>query len=307
MTASAAHNIAWIAADWGTTHLRLWPMNIDGQAVAQVSSDKGMGRISKEAYEPVLLSLLEPYLSDKAVLSVVCCGMAGSRQGWDEAPYAETPCAPPSIEAATRVKTSDSRIAVYILPGVKQFDPADVMRGEETQIAGVLARRPDLDGVICLPGTHTKWARISGGEISGFATFMSGELFQLLSSQSVLRHSVASEGWDESAFLKGCSDAREAPARLASALFSLRAQALLNDMSPVESRSRLSGLLVGAEIEAARDSWQGKSVVIVGESGMAAAYETALRASGAEAHRTSAEEATLDGLRAAYKNLNKKD
>jgi 2-dehydro-3-deoxygalactonokinase len=90
--------------------------------------------------------------------------------------------------------TKDPRLRVSILPGLKQAVPPDVMRGEETQIAGFLAAAPGFDGVLCLPGTHAKWVQISAEEVVSFRTFMTGELFDLLSTQSVLRHSIAGEG-----------------------------------------------------------------------------------------------------------------
>ena len=304
MSLATTKTATWVAADWGTSHLRLWPMDAEGSPLTRIDSDRGMGAIAQEDYESVLIAELEPYLPTSGCLTVVVCGMAGSRQGWAEAPYAATPCSPPSIAAATKVATVDARLSVHILPGVKQIAPADVMRGEETQIAGVLAANPDLDGVICLPGTHTKWACVSGGRINRFATFMSGEAFHLISTESVLRHTVAEDGWDDDAFAQGCEIARKDPAALLSAMFSLRAEALLADLPPVAARARLSGLLVGAEIEAARPSWSGRSVIIVGENGMASAYAAALSQQGADATIANAEETTLAGLRAAHAHLN---
>ena len=304
MSSATTKTATWVAADWGTSHLRLWPMDADGAVLTRIDSDRGMGAIAQEDYESVLVAELEPFLPTNGRIPVVICGMAGSRQGWAEAPYAATPCPPPALAEATKVETVDPRLSVHILPGVKQMDPADVMRGEETQIAGVLAQNPDLDGVICLPGTHTKWACVSNGQINRFSTFMSGEAFHLLSSQSVLRHTVAEDGWDVEAFAKGCEIARKDPAALLSAMFSLRAESLLADLPPVAARARLSGLLVGAEIEAARQSWNGRIVIIVGETGMASAYATALSLQGADAKIANAEETTLAGLRAAHAQLN---
>ena len=104
-----------------------------------------------------------------------------------------------------------------VLPGLSQARPADVMRGEETQIAGLLAADPGFDGVACLPGTHTKWARVSAGEVVSFRTCMTGELFALLSERSVLRHAVGGEGFEEAAFAEALSDAIARPEALAAA------------------------------------------------------------------------------------------
>lgn len=303
MSATGERSVAWIAADWGTSHLRLWPMGADGVPLCRIDSDQGMSRLSPKDYEPTLLSLLAPYLLPDGPLDVVCCGMVGSRQGWSEAPYASSPCVPPSFDCATRVATADLRLRVFILSGVKQAEPADVMRGEETQIAGVMARSPSLDGVICLPGTHTKWVSVQAGKITGFATFLSGELFQLVSQHSVLRHTLAPQGWDQAAFEEGCHIGADAPAHLANALFGLRAEALLKGLDPVAARSRLSGILLGMETAAQRNAWQGRSVVIVGESDLAQAYAAALGLQGATAEIADAEEVTLAGLSVARSQM----
>ncbi|NIZ11873.1 2-dehydro-3-deoxygalactonokinase [Phaeobacter sp. HF9A] len=303
MTEDADTKAAWVAADWGTSHLRLWPMAADNRPLCRIDSDRGMGTLERQGFEAALIPLLEPYLSPDRVLDVLCCGMAGSRQGWIEAPYAETPCPPPSFAQATRAPCGDSRLAVHILPGVKQMEPADVMRGEETQIAGALALKPQLDGVICLPGTHTKWVSVQAGEIQRFATFLTGELFQLLSKHSVLRHSLAPKGWDRATFEASCLDVIERPHAFANMLFSLRAEGLLKDLDPVIARSRASGYVLGMEIEAMRAQWQDRSVVIVGEDEIAGAYAAALGTQGVVAQVMDAEAVTLAGLCAARKQM----
>ncbi|KUF09762.1 2-dehydro-3-deoxygalactonokinase [Pseudoponticoccus marisrubri] len=291
----------WIAADWGTSHLRLWLMSDTGRVLDRRSSDQGMGRLTRDGYAPVLNAALADVLPASGRLPVICCGMAGSRQGWAEAPYAAVPCAPPGAPQATRI-TCD-HFDVHILPGIKQTAPADVMRGEETQIAGLLAATPGFDGIACLPGTHTKWAHLSAGEVVSFRTFMTGEMFALLSDQSVLRHSVQGPGWDDAAFDEAVSDAISTPANVAARLFGLRAAALLEGLSADTARARLSGLLIGMELAASRPYWLGQPVRIVGEDGIGAAYLRALQAQGAEVATTPAQDITLKGLTAAYAQL----
>ncbi|WP_353618860.1 2-dehydro-3-deoxygalactonokinase [Tropicibacter sp. R16_0] len=290
----------WVAVDWGTTHVRVWLMSHDGQVLDHRHSDQGMGRLDQDQFEPVLTDLLAG-VAPSPTLPVLICGMAGSRQGWTEAPYVTTPCAPPGIDQATRApcKTWDVRI----LPGVKQASPADVMRGEETQIAGVLLEEPTFEGVLCLPGTHNKWARIEQGRITAFQTFMTGELFALLEGQSVLRHSVATRGWDADAFDIGVSQGLDQPHALAGALFSLRAESLLNDLSGTAARARLSGLLIGAELAATRALWRDHKIAVLGGNDVAHSYEAALAAQGAVLHTLDLDNPTLSGLRAAYAHL----
>ena len=293
----------WIAVDWGTSHLRLWVMR-GGTVRDQRHSGDGMGTLNRDGFEPALLALLGD-LAEKP-LPVVICGMAGSRQGWVEAPYATVPCTPPSAAQAVRAPVKQSRLVVSVLPGVKQDSPADVMRGEETQVAGFLTLNPGWDGVICLPGTHTKWVHVSAGEIVSFRTFLTGEMFALLAGQSVLRHSVAGDGWDDAAFADAVDKALGRPAGVAADLFALRAEALLAGLAPETARARLSGLLIGMELAASKPYWLGQQVAIIGARGIGGAYRAALEAQGVPVTITDSDRMTLEGLKAAFASLKEK-
>jgi len=288
----------WIAVDWGTTNLRAYAMQ-GATVVAQAQSDKGMAALSPDQFEPALEYLVEPW--DIPDVPVVACGMVGSRQGWVEAPYKTVP-ARPLADALVRVPTS-RRGAVFIIPGLAQQNPADVMRGEETQINGFLSLNPGWDGVLCLPGTHTKWVHLSAGEVVSFQTFMTGELFALLSSASVLRHSISGDGWDSGAFDAALSEALSKPERLAARLFNLRAADLLHGNTKAGTRAALSGYLIGAELAAARPYWLGQNLAILGTGRQARAYEAGLLAQGVSAMLVDAERTTLAGLTTAFRKV----
>lgn len=294
--------IRWIAVDWGTSNLRAWAMGADGP-LAEVESPEGMGSLSRDGFEQALLRLVSGWLPAQGPLTALACGMVGSRQGWTEALYRAVPCTPVSAGALTAAPAADARLRVLIAPGLSQDRPADVMRGEETQIAGALALMRGFDGVLCLPGTHTKWARVSAGEVVSFQTFMTGEMFALLSRQSVLRHGMGSDGWEDAAFDAGVDEALSRPERLAARLFALRAEGLLHGLGADAARSRLSGLLIGAELAAARPYWLGQPVALVGSAAMSAAYARALAAQGAAARILSAADCTLAGLSAIARDL----
>lgn len=285
---------AWIAVDWGTSNLRAWAMSGDGKVLAEASSDEGMSKLPREGFEPALVRLIAPWLAGEP--PVVACGMVGSRQGWCEAPYRTVPCTPLDRTAQVQAPTTDPRLKVSIAPGLKQTTPADVMRGEETQIAGALRLMPGYDGVLCLPGTHSKWVHISAGEVVSFQTFMTGEMFALLSEASVLRHGMQGGGWDDAAFDTAVSDALSRPERLGARLFALRAEGLIAGLSPQAARARLSGLLIGTELAAAKPYWLGQRVTLIGAEKLSAAYARALQAQGVEAQRLNATDCTLAGL-----------
>lgn len=290
----------WIAVDWGTSNLRAWAMTADGCVLAEAGSDRGMGTLAKDQFEAALLDIAGGWISGP--MTVIACGMVGARQGWTEAKYARVPCAAVSAGFAT-APTTWSGLSVHVIPGVCQDSPADVMRGEETQIAGFLARNPNWDGVLCLPGTHTKWVHISADEIVSFQTFMTGELFAAISEQTVLRHSVATDGWDAAAFEMAVQDGMARPERIATTLFSLRAEGLLHAMPSETARARLSGLLIGAELAGARPYWLGQRIAVIGAGKVSSLYVRALALQGAPAEQVQGDSVTLAGLTAAYRRL----
>jgi 2-dehydro-3-deoxygalactonokinase len=290
----------WIAVDWGTSNVRAWAMSAWGTVLAESGSDKGMGKLSRDGFEPALLDLIRDWTDGPA--TVIACGMVGARQGWFEAPYAHTPC-PATPVGFISAPTTVPDLNVHIIPGIAQDQPADVMRGEETQIAGFLALNPGWDGVLCLPGTHTKWVQVSAGEVVRFQTFMTGELFATISKETVLRHTVGAEGWDDDAFNAALSDTISKPERLAARLFTLRAEHLLHGLSPSTARARLSGLLIGAELAASRPYWLGQQIGVIGAGTVARLYVNALAQQSAPATMANGAAVTLAGLSAAYRRL----
>ncbi|MBO9408996.1 2-dehydro-3-deoxygalactonokinase [Shimia sp. R9_1] len=285
----------WIAVDWGTSRLRVFAMSGE-KVLATAESEQGMSKLSKAEFEPALMALVGDWLGD-GVTDVIACGMVGARQGWVEAPYSAVP-APALAERIIRVPDTDARLRVHVVPGLKQMKPADVMRGEETQVAGFLSKHQNWDGVLCLPGTHTKWVHVSADEVVSFRTFMTGEMFALLSKQSVLQHSVG-EGWDEEAFRAGMDVTLSRPENLATELFAIRASDLLEATPAAVGRARLSGLLLGAELAASRPYWLGQQIAVIGDAALSNIYAEALKAQGGFVSVVDCQEMTLAGLIAA--------
>ncbi len=294
----------WIAVDWGTSTLRAWAMDADGAVLAEARSEQGMSGLEAGAsgFEPALLALVEPWLSPGRT-QVVACGMVGARQGWAEAGYRTVPAPPLEPGGLTRAVNRDPRLVTHIVGGLSQTNPPDVMRGEETQIAGLLAAAPGFEGVAALPGTHSKWVQIVGGEVFHFASFMTGELYRLLAEQSVLRHSVEAGGHDAAAFLEAFTDTLSHPDRFAARLFTLRAAHLLRGEDPALAASRLSGALLGLEIAGAKPYWLGQPIALVAEGRHAERYQAALGELGAEVTLHDPDTCVLDGLRQARAEL----
>ena len=181
----------YVAVDWGTSSFRLWCIDRAGGIQGERRSQEGMIAAAKLGFATVLQLHLDA-VGAANDLPVIICGMAGARQGWVEAGYIDTPAHLASI-LARAVAVPGLPRDVRILPGIAQRDPKapDVMRGEETQLLGALGADATSDAVVCIPGTHSKWAMVKGGTVERFATFMTGELFSVVSRETILSHAVA--------------------------------------------------------------------------------------------------------------------
>jgi 2-dehydro-3-deoxygalactonokinase len=232
-------------------------------------------------------------------------GMIGSRQGWHEAAYIPCPVSPQSLGAnLLRFNGSGGR-PFAIVPGVRLDVPSrdgDVMRGEETQMIGVIDREPGFTGTAILPGTHSKWVRIEDGVIVDFQTFITGELFELLAHKSFLRHSVAEGGGDPAETPEfALAVKRVAGDRLPflNALFSVRARQLLLDVDRQANLAYLSGIAIAGEIAAAltvQPLQPGRAIRIVASATLARAYRKALAILGYESEALDGDRLVLDGL-----------
>jgi len=287
------------AADWGTTNFRLWLLDAKGEVLAERSSGEGMRACQPDRFESVLEAHLAA-VDAPAGLPVVVAGMAGARGAWREAPYRDTPA---SLEGLYRDAVKIDGIArdVRILPGVCQRERGreDVMRGEETQLAGAWAESR-TSGLFCLPGTHSKWARVEEGRLLGLTTFMTGELFSVISQHSILRDTVASgEGDSGSPAFKDAVSEMLDGAGLTGKLFSIRAAALLEGDGAPDGKARLSGLLIGAEIAAARKELKGEAVTLIASGVQARAYEAALSIAGMDCRTLDGQDLVRRGLYSA--------
>lgn len=292
-------------ADWGTSNFRLWLVDNNGNVLGKRQSDEGLLACADGRFANVLESHLSA-LGAAPDLPVVIAGMAGARTGWREAPYVETPA---SLDALYRQAVSPAGVnrPVFILPGVCQRDtgPLDVMRGEETQLAGALETGLS-NGVFCLPGTHSKWVLLTGGRIAAFRTVMTGELFDLLSKQSILKHSIDQNHpftADDPGFLGGVTEALGDGFSLTAHLFSIRAAGLLGG-GATSAAARLSGMLIGAEIAGMKSFMQDNTTVhLIGSSRLTALYGKALEITGARSSVLDGDELVRKGLFAAAKAL----
>ncbi|MCB1517508.1 MAG: 2-dehydro-3-deoxygalactonokinase [Hyphomicrobiaceae bacterium] len=297
--------------DWGTSNVRAWTFAPSGELLASAQSQRGMASLSKADYPTTLSQLLDdlhaPSLTAQA--PIVACGMIGARQGWKEAPYLDLPANLERLgQNATQIEESGGLPPVHILPGIACHTAGseDVMRGEETQLLGLLRFYPDFAGWVCLPGTHSKWANVQDGQLLGFSTFMTGELFETLSSHTILRHSMPDperKTDEEAGISEGLEQGLQHPEDVTRQLFKVRAATLVAGKSSNWARGFLSGLLIGTEIGAIAPELSRQPVPIIGAPSLQRLYAEGLARKGLQSITIDATEATIAGLKAAREQI----
>jgi 2-dehydro-3-deoxygalactonokinase len=308
-----------IALDWGTTSLRAYRLGDQGRVLEQRSFSAGImqlpttprmiaGVMCSDGFELAFDEACGDWLDAQPSLPVIACGMVGSAQGWLEAVYLETPASVSGLSSALQPVRSLRGIDVHIIPGVLQRSALpNVMRGEETQVLGVLAALPAEQALqpllIGLPGSHSKWVHAADGCIVHFDTFMTGEVFAALSNHTILGRTMqASAAFDEAAFDRGVAVALSADGAAGplSTIFSCRTLGLTGQLSATAQPDYLSGLLIGHELAALaalqiKQSGQLPAVVLLGGEQLCPRYSRALHACGF-ARVTVAAQATERGL-----------
>ena len=309
-----------IALDWGTSSLRAYKLGPAGRVLEQRSLATGIMHLPDESrdiagvrcsdgFELAFDAACGDWLDAQPGLPVIACGMVGSAQGWREAAYCDTPANVANLGNSLQTLVSLRGTRVHIVPGVIQRSRLpNVMRGEETQVLGVLQNLPVEAGgdlLIGLPGSHSKWVEVIDGCITHFDTFMTGEVFAVLSEHSILgRTQQQGAAFDGLAFDRGVQVALSADGELGvlSTLFSARTLGLTGELAPTAQADYLSGLMIGHELAALaavqrrrRHSVHLPAIILIGNAQLCARYGRALEACGF-ARVTLAEQATERGL-----------
>ena len=278
-----------IGLDWGSTGLRAFLIGEGGVPLVTRNAPLGASVLSGHAaYEQALQQFTGDWQSARPDLPLLACGMVGSKHGWREVPYVDCPADAKGLAARMLAADTAATSGLRIVPGLLDNPTGgtpDVMRGEETQIIGAMALHPELaneaEACIVLPGTHSKWAHVRGGRILGFATQMTGELFAVLRSHSVLGRLMADDQGkpDMPSFLAGVDAALEEGSQgLLHQLFTVRSLGLMERLPARDAADYLSGLLIGHELVAGVNTLHpGQPLALVGEPALCERYAEALK------------------------------
>jgi 2-dehydro-3-deoxygalactonokinase len=288
----------YICADWGTSNLRVYLMNGDGSLVEEKKSDQGL-LAAKGKFKETLEGLCQQWFQQYSGASVYLSGMIGSREGWVDAGYLDTPYNLTGLPNHLKAVPDQPR-PTWIVPGVRHFEKndnsADIMRGEETQILGAIEHLDINDAIFVLPGTHSKWVQISNRHLMYFNTYMTGEMYNIIKENSILRFSVE-DGHPEldDAFIHGVELAKKG-ASLLNQLFTVRTSDVLGLIPKESQASHLSGILIGQEVSHARTHFGDKPIYLIGSDHLTSLYQGALRHLGHDTQLISGDIASRAGL-----------
>ncbi|MFV0431264.1 MAG: 2-dehydro-3-deoxygalactonokinase [Alphaproteobacteria bacterium] len=296
------HNLSHIAIDWGTSNFRAWLIDKDNHILSFKESDKGLLFLQQNKFESYLYQQIKDwYIPD---LPIIMCGMVGSQKGWQEVPY--IPFSeimlklPSSLAQVPNTQGFNIRIVAGCSLTNKHFD---VMRGEETQTYGFLCENPNYTGLLCLPGTHSKWVICQDGIPLTFYSFLTGELFNILSKYSILS-SMLRDSWDDASFRQGVNKAISNPALFSHFLFGIRAQSLLEEQSLIDPTSFLSGLSIGLELSAMQSYIKEyQNITFIGNAKLMENYQKAINIISSNSQQYDTTTATLMGIYYIVKSL----
>lgn len=295
-----------VALDWGTSGRRVWLLGADGRILDTRRSEHGLLATTEgidiadpharaAAYETAFLDACGDWLRSYPGVPALACGMVGSAQGWVDTGYRTVPAA---LDFSALVPVEHRDGVLHLVPGLRVPSgetPGDVIRGEETQLAGILGvlDDPGKPFTVVLPGTHSKWVRVDGATVTGFATAMSGELYGLLTAHGILARTATEPVRDDAAFARGLAAGRRSRG-LATELFGTRPLVLDGALEPASVPDYLSGVLIADEVSSLLPG-SDTEVVLCGTTDLCRRYALALEGRGVQA-TVLTEEVTAQGL-----------
>jgi len=301
---------AFIGVDWGTSSFRAWLFDRTGHVLDRVYGPFGITQVTDKAFRQTLMTAVGDWLSGPSDMPVVMCGMIGSAQGWVEATYLSGTVGVDDLAAGV-VKVPDPEAEIYIIPGLQGVSADghnDVMRGEETLLAGELRKAESGSSLFCLPGTHSKWIAGDAGRIERLTTFMTGELFQLIRANSILSPLIdegAEVNLHSEAFAEGVALAKS-PSGPLHQLFAIRAGILTGRFARADVLTLLSAVLVGSECKAVTAAFQTEElppVRLISSGAIAETYKRAFSLLDISYQSADSEQAAQAGLFAIFQRL----
>ena len=288
--------IDWIAIDWGTTNFRAWIIK-NNKILKEINRPHGIKNIPNKNFEDILNKNIKIPKKNNRKIKIISCGMIGSKQGWLDTGYEKNLNL--TKNNLVKVKTKNKNIEFYIVKGLSQKQPYDVIRGEETQVLGYLESEKKFSGFICLPGTHSKWIKITKGKLINFKTYMTGELFEIISRNSILKHSINDKKINLKIFKNSVLLSQKKYFNLFEYLFEFRSRSLLTKKK-YYPKSELLAYLIGNEIKSNINELRNFKVIIIGSNYNSKLYSQAMQILKIDNKIINSKNITINGLKILF-------
>ncbi len=254
----------FISCDWGTSNFRLRLVKTETLTViSEHISNKGVKVLYSEFQQQKKLNqsdFFSNYLMSQVVLLptlhqrhlIVSAGMVTANIGLHELDYAKMPFGHNGSTLNFKKMKLKNEIEILLISGVR--DDKGMMRGEETQALGLIdyIENVSSEAILLLPGTHSKHLIYKNNEFTELKSYMTGELFEIISQKSILTNSIIKkEEIINDAFVKGLKLGIKGA--FTSSLFSIRASDLLGNSTKEDNYYFLSGLIIGDELSYLKD------------------------------------------------------
>ena len=262
----------YLIVDWGTTNFRVFHMDNQNHLINKQELPLGLLQVKNGDFGTALENVLSSWLVSYKKLPIMMAGMVGSLNGWFNVDYVTTNVGVEQLAVKAHQFILPWGAQGTIIPGVSYETTSgnfDVMRGEEVQVFGLshLMKKPLFNAV--LPGTHSKHVRVVNAQITEVSSFMTGELFSVLSKHTILGKGLPKQIDNKDAFIQGVKAGQTD--KLTNALFTARTHKLFNKIADTDIHDYLSGLLIGYELK----SFNGSHIFLVGSKSLCEKYTIA--------------------------------
>ena len=296
------NEVAWLIIDWGTTNFRAFAMSKDGREISRIEKHIGLLSIEHGQFSKALEQELSEWIAEYHRLPIFMAGMVGSQQGWHDVPYVTTPAKLGDIAKNAFSFDLEWGAKARIFPGIKHMNAQnqfDVMRGEEVQLIGASSLLAKENFHAILPGTHSKYAKVTDGVIQSFSTYMTGEMYSVLSKYTILGKDLipGKVEFDSTAFLKGIEESDVES--LTNQLFLARTHRLFKQLNQDDVLDYLSGLLIGHEVKSIIGliHCRKEPINLIGSYQLSKKYEMALNSLGYISQVLDGEECFIEGMK----------
>lgn len=288
----------FIVADWGSTNIRAF-LYLDGKQVEVKKSHEGVTTVRGKDCEGAFDRLTAEWFQKYGPMPVIMAGMVGSINGWTDAAYLDCPVDLSELSSRLTPVTHSKGYTIRIVPGicVRDKDNYNVIRGEETQLAGAFKLSPSK--VYIMPGTHCKWVLADGSRVNSFRTAMTGELHSIMMKYSLIGLGAGEQEASEADFMAGL-ERGYCENNIVPRLFEIRGANILGGIKPSHVGEFLSGLLIGSEIASMQKVFQftkaDSPLTLIANDFFYARYEKGLKLAGLEAKQLDADTCFLEGI-----------